>query len=80
MGCEYMTGGVVVILGSVGKNFAAGMSGGVAYVLDEDKNFETKCNKEMVHLEPVTTQEDMNAKNNDRKSLLTQKVKKGSTY
>lgn len=49
--CEYMTGGRVVILGETGKNFAAGMSGGIAYVLDEKKTFEANCNKAMVGLE-----------------------------
>ncbi len=52
-GCEYMTGGLVIVLGQTGRNFAAGMSGGVAYVLDEDGNFETRCNMSMVQLEPV---------------------------
>jgi glutamate synthase (ferredoxin) len=50
-GCEYMTGGRVVILGSTGRNFAAGMSGGVAYVLDEAGDFATRCNTQMVGLE-----------------------------
>ncbi len=53
-GCEYMTGGVVVVLGRTGVNFAAGMSGGIAYVLDEDQLFDTKCNLEMVDLEAVS--------------------------
>jgi len=57
-GCEYMTGGCVVVLGSTGVNFAAGMSGGTAYVLDENQFFDTKCNLEMVDLEPVTDEED----------------------
>jgi glutamate synthase (NADPH/NADH) large chain len=52
-GCEYMTGGMVIVLGQTGRNFAAGMSGGVAYVLDEDGNFEKRCNMSMVQLEPV---------------------------
>ena len=52
-GCEYMTGGMVVVLGRTGRNFAAGMSGGVAYVLDEDGDFEMRCNMAMVALEPV---------------------------
>ena len=52
-GCEYMTGGTVVILGRTGRNFAAGMSGGVAYVLDMDGDFATYCNKEIVLLEPL---------------------------
>src|SRR5690606_37229891 len=50
-GCEYMTGGTVVILGAAGRNFAAGMSGGVAYVLDEDGTFPSRCNPQMVLLE-----------------------------
>jgi glutamate synthase (NADPH) large chain len=49
-GCEYMTGGKVVVLGPTGRNFAAGMSGGVAYVLDQDGQFATRCNKELVSL------------------------------
>jgi glutamate synthase (NADH) len=52
-GCEYMTGGRIVILGSTGRNFAAGMSGGIAYVLDKDFNFESKVNTEMVELSSV---------------------------
>ena len=52
-GCEYMTGGIVVVLGRTGRNFAAGMSGGVAYVLDEDGDFAQRCNMAMVELEPV---------------------------
>jgi glutamate synthase (NADPH/NADH) large chain/glutamate synthase (ferredoxin) len=52
-GCEYMTGGLVVVLGRTGRNFAAGMSGGIAYVLDEDRTFAERCNKELVALEPL---------------------------
>jgi glutamate synthase (NADPH/NADH) large chain len=52
-GCEYMTGGRVVVLGKTGRNFAAGMSGGIAYVYDEDGTFERRCNLSMVDLEPV---------------------------
>ncbi|HPE05124.1 MAG TPA: glutamate synthase-related protein, partial [Thauera sp.] len=52
-GCEYMTGGTVVVLGQTGRNFAAGMSGGVAYVLDEDGTFEQRCNMAQVALEPL---------------------------
>jgi glutamate synthase (NADPH) large chain len=52
-GCEYMTGGCVVVIGKTGRNFAAGMSGGVAYVLDEDQSFEKKCNMSMVVLEKI---------------------------
>ncbi len=53
-GCEYMTGGVVVVLGVTGRNFAAGMSGGIAYILDEERSFSGKCNTSMVELEGVT--------------------------
>ena len=52
-GCEYMTGGTVVVLGATGRNFAAGMSGGIAYVYDPDKQFAARCNLAMVSLEPV---------------------------
>ncbi len=58
-GCEYMTGGIVVVLGSTGRNFAAGMSGGVAFVLDEDERFEKLCNMDMVGLENVESDEDI---------------------
>ena len=58
-GCEYMTGGRTVILGSTGRNFAAGMSGGVAYIWDPENEFPPKCNMEMVELEKVTDQEDI---------------------
>jgi glutamate synthase (NADPH) large chain len=60
-GCEYMTGGRVVILGSTGRNFAAGMSGGVAYVLDESATFATRCNKEMVGLGELEDAEEIKA-------------------
>jgi glutamate synthase (NADPH/NADH) large chain len=60
--CEYMTGGIVVVLGRTGRNFAAGMSGGVAYVLDEDGTFESRCNMSMVDLEPVPDEEAVNAR------------------
>ena len=58
-GCEYMTGGRVVILGQVGKNFAAGMSGGIAYVLDADNDLYKKVNKSMVNIERVTDKYDV---------------------
>ncbi len=58
-GCEYMTGGIVVVLGPTGRNFAAGMSGGIAYVLDEDNSFDKRCNMSMVDLEPVAEEEDL---------------------
>ncbi|KAJ6672830.1 GLUTAMATE SYNTHASE 1 [NADH] CHLOROPLASTIC [Salix viminalis] len=58
-GCEYMTGGTVVILGKTGRNFAAGMSGGVAYVLDLDGKFKSRCNLELVDLDKVEEEEDI---------------------
>ena len=58
-GCEYMTGGRAVILGPTGRNFASGMSGGVAYVLDEGGDFNLRCNLELVDLEPVEDPEDI---------------------
>jgi glutamate synthase (NADPH/NADH) large chain len=59
--CEYMTGGIVVVLGKTGRNFAAGMSGGIAYVLDEAGDFAKLCNLSMVELEPVLSEEMINA-------------------
>ena len=58
-GCEYMTGGRVVIIGATGRNFAAGMSGGVAYVVDEAGTFEKRCNKEMVSLSKLQDPEEI---------------------
>ncbi len=58
-GCEYMTGGRVIVLGKTGVNFAAGMSGGIAYVLDENQLFDTRCNLEMVDIEPVSIKDDI---------------------
>ena len=58
-GCEYMTGGVVVVLGPTGANFAAGMSGGLAYVYDETELFDTRCNLDMVDVESVWQEEDI---------------------
>ncbi|MGC1526210.1 MAG: glutamate synthase large subunit, partial [Phormidesmis sp.] len=57
-GCEYMTGGKAIILGRTGRNFAAGMSGGVAYVLDESGDFASRCNTEMVGLERIETEKE----------------------
>ncbi|MFO8154303.1 glutamate synthase large subunit [Thioalkalivibrio sp.] len=57
-GCEYMTGGVMVCLGPTGRNFAAGMSGGVAYVFDGDGSFERRCNMAMVELQPIADEDD----------------------
>ena len=58
-GCEYMTGGTVVVLGKTGRNFAAGMSGGIAYILDRDDDFAIHCNMGMVDLVPVDEDEDI---------------------
>jgi len=56
-GCEYMTGGRIVILGDTGRNFAAGMSGGIAYIYDVKGNFANNCNKEMVDLDPINEED-----------------------
>ena len=61
-GCEYMTGGTVAVLGSNGRNFAAGMSGGIAYVLDLDGEFAKRCNTAMVDLEPVLSESEQQGK------------------
>jgi glutamate synthase domain-containing protein 3 len=58
-GCEYMTGGIVVVLGKSGVNFAAGMSGGIAYVYDPLQDFDLRCNLVMVDLDPLTDKEDI---------------------
>jgi glutamate synthase (ferredoxin) len=58
-GCEYMTGGRVVVLGPTGRNFGAGMSGGIAYVLDEAGDFHRRCNQEMVFLERLDDQHEI---------------------
>ena len=58
-GCEYMTGGRVVVLGATGRNFAAGMTGGIAYVLDEAGDFACRCNKEMVGLEKLADPDEI---------------------
>jgi glutamate synthase domain-containing protein 2/glutamate synthase domain-containing protein 1/glutamate synthase domain-containing protein 3 len=57
-GCEYMTGGVVVVLGPTGRNFAAGMSGGIAYVYDKERRFRERCNLDLVDLESLDEQDD----------------------
>jgi glutamate synthase domain-containing protein 3 len=61
-GCEYMTGGTVAVLGVTGRNFAAGMSGGIAYVLDLDGEFVKRCNTAMVDLEPVLSESEQHGK------------------
>tara|TARA_B110000858_G_C17697055_1_gene424070 strand:- start:579 stop:1043 length:465 start_codon:yes stop_codon:yes gene_type:complete len=58
-GCEYMTGGRVVVLGKTGRNFGAGMSGGIAYVWNEDGNFQRMCNSETFELEGLEANEDI---------------------
>ena len=58
-GCEYMTGGTVVILGKTGRNFGAGMSGGIAYVLDEENEFRSKCNREIISIEAIAKTRDI---------------------
>ncbi len=63
-GCEYMTGGTAVVLGKTGRNFAAGMSGGVAYVYDEDGQFAKRCNAAMVALEKLQTKDEQQAASN----------------
>jgi glutamate synthase (ferredoxin) len=57
-GCEYMTGGIAVVLGEVGRNFGAGMSGGIAYIYDVNKTFKNNCNKEGLNIDPVDDQKD----------------------
>jgi glutamate synthase domain-containing protein 3 len=75
-GCEYMTGGRVVVLGGTGRNFAAGMSGGIAYVLDRDGQFPIHCNQDIVDLLPVEEEADIN----ELKSLIAEHQKlTGST-
>ncbi len=74
-GCEYMTGGRIVIIGATGRNFAAGMSGGIAYVLDQDQTFPGRCNLGMVDLETIADDDDLLLKH-----LLTRHVElTGST-
>jgi glutamate synthase (ferredoxin) len=65
-GCEYMTGGIAVVLGEVGRNFGAGMSGGIAYVYDHKKNFKKRCNVEGLNLDPIQSTQD----NKELKSLI----------
>jgi len=69
-GCEYMTGGKVVVLGLTGRNFAAGMSGGIAYILDESGDFATRCNTSMVGLEKLEDPEEIK----DLKQLIQQHI------
>ncbi|MDD6341528.1 MAG: glutamate synthase subunit alpha, partial [Eubacteriales bacterium] len=76
-GCEYMTGGRAVILGKTGKNFAAGMSGGIAYVFDDSHDLYMKINKEMVHMSEVTEKRDVT----ELKALISEHVRRtGSPF
>ena len=72
--CEYMTGGQITVLGSVGANFGAGMTGGFAYVLDEDKSFFDKCNRGLVNIERIMT-EDMQPHRKHLKELIAKHYK-----
>ena len=72
--CEYMTGGHVTVLGSVGANFGAGMTGGFAYVLDEDRTFFDNCNRGLVNLERITT-EDMQSHRKHLKEIISRHYK-----
>jgi glutamate synthase (ferredoxin) len=76
-GCEYMTGGRVVVLGRTGRNFAAGMSGGIAYVLDGDGDFRRRCNLGMVELDPLDQAADIQLV---RDLLQRHVTATGSTY
>ncbi len=69
-GCEYMTGGLVVVLGQTGRNFAAGMSGGIAYVWDEDRDLYLRLNKALVTVDPVTERQDIQ----EIRTMLTEHV------
>jgi len=78
-GCEYMTGGRIVVIGATGRNFAAGMSGGIAYCLDEARDFKKKCNLEMVALEKINDSDTETIKNllvNHHKYTQSPKAKK----
>ena len=68
-GCEYMTGGTVVVLGKTGRNFAAGMSGGIAYVLDQDESFESRLNTEMCETHRINI-------NSEDEEILLKLIKK----
>ena len=62
-GCEYMTGGVVLCLGKTGKNFGAGMSGGLAYIYDKDKDFDSMCNLSLIELSKLNSKMNVKEKN-----------------
>ena len=73
-GCEYMTGGTAIILGSVGDNFGAGMTGGFSYVLDEKRSFFDKCNRELINLDRVLS-ETMDPHRQNLKLLIEEHYK-----
>lgn len=79
-GCEYMTGGTVLILGETGKNFGAGMSGGIAYVLDERGDFKSKCNKQIVEINSLKNDDAETVKNFLRRIMNILKVQKQKMY
>ncbi len=70
-GCEYMTGGLAIILGKTGRNFAAGMSGGTAFIYEPDNKFDVNCNKELVDLDPLSFED---------KELLKSMIDKHYTF
>ena len=76
-GCEYMTGGVVVILGKTGRNFAAGMSGGIAYVYDKDNIFKSRCNINTIDFDPMEPEDIENLKQLIKKHVNYTNSKKG---
>ncbi|KAI9909607.1 hypothetical protein PsorP6_015149 [Peronosclerospora sorghi] len=78
-GCEYMTGGRVVVLGSTGRNFAAGMSGGIAYIYDESNSFQRKCNMGMVKVGPLT-ETASDAEIQELKSLIAKHYERTNSY
>ena len=73
-GCEYMTGGRVVVLGRTGRNFAAGMSGGIAYVYDKDRRFADRCNPELVDLEELTEGDEQRGQGADLRARRADRV------
>ena len=79
-GCEYMTGGRVLILGSTGRNFAAGMSGGIAYVYNVDGNFPSLCNPEMIDLDPLNEEDIREMKDMISRHLLIPEVRLQNLY
>ncbi|HET9701528.1 MAG TPA: glutamate synthase subunit alpha, partial [Burkholderiales bacterium] len=83
-GCEYMTGGTCVVLGTTGRNFAGGMSGGIAYVYDPGRNFRERCNLSMVDLEPLPapghTPAELRHHGEDDEALLKRLIESHARY